>query len=142
MAEEAVLRGDLRTVPGMTWTSVKADIEGVLPRTCPPGVTARLRCLVRQQPFIGPSHGRLVEAVRAAHRLVRKEELRVNVDRGCQAFVTDAVDMQATGIESLVYGPAEWHFAPNEFIDIDEMTDAARVYLATAIGLMAGGSAD
>jgi succinyl-diaminopimelate desuccinylase len=140
MAEEAVLRGDLRTVPGMTWASVQADLETVLRRACPPGVTARLHCLVRQQPFIGPGQGPLVDALRAAHRIVRKEELRTNVDQGCQAFVTDAVDMQAAGIESVVYGPAEWHYAPDEFVDVAEMTDAARVYLAAAILLMGGAS--
>jgi acetylornithine deacetylase/succinyl-diaminopimelate desuccinylase-like protein len=141
MADEAVLRGDLRTVPGMTWRTVEADVQRVLGRTCPPGVSARIRCLVRQQPFIGPSQGLLFDALRAAHQLVRKDELRVNVDEGCQAFVTDAVDMQAAGIESVVYGPAEWHFAPDESIDIAEMADAARVYLATAVRLMTGGSA-
>jgi acetylornithine deacetylase/succinyl-diaminopimelate desuccinylase-like protein len=140
MAEEAVLRGDLRTVPGMTWASVKADVEGVLHRACPPGVTARIHCLVRQQPFIGPTGGPLIDALRVAHRLVRKAELRTNVDQGCQAFVTDAVDMQAAGIESVVYGPAEWHYAPDEFIDVAEMADAARVYLAAAIHLMGGAS--
>jgi len=131
-----VLRGDLRTVPGMTWASVRADLEGVLRHACPPGVTARIQCLVRQQPFIGPTGGALIDALRTAHRLVRQEELRTNVDQGCQAFVTDAVDMQAAGIESVVYGPAEWHYAPDEFIDVAEMADAARVYLAAAILLM------
>ena len=140
MAEEAVLRGDLRTVPGMTWASVRADLEGVLRHACPPGVTARIQCLVRQQPFIGPTGGALIDALRTAHRLVRQEELRTNVDQGCQAFVTDAVDMQAAGIESVVYGPAEWHYAPDEFIDVAEMADAARVYLAAAILLMGGTS--
>jgi acetylornithine deacetylase/succinyl-diaminopimelate desuccinylase-like protein len=138
MAEEAVLRGDLRTVPGMTWASIKTDLEGVVQRACPPGVTAQIRCLVRQQPFIGPTGGPLIDALRAAHRLVRKVELRTNADQGCQAFVTDAVDMQAAGIESVVYGPAEWHYAPDEYIDITEMADAARVYLATAALLMGG----
>ncbi len=140
MAEEAVLRGDLRTVPGMTWASVQADLEGVLRGACPPGVTTRIQCLVRQQPFIGPTGGPLIQALHAAHRLVRKEELRTNADQGCQAFVTDAVDMQAAGIESVVYGPAEWHYAPDESVEIAEMTDAARVYLAAAISLMEGTS--
>jgi hypothetical protein len=69
---------------------------------------------------------------------VRRAELRVDVDRGAQAFVTDAVDMAAAGIESVVYGPAEWHHAPDAFVDIDEMADATRVYLAAALQLMSG----
>ena len=142
MAEDAVLRADLRTVPGMTWASVKADVEAALDAARSAGAAARVRCLVRQQPFIGSTVGPLVDAVRLAHRLVRKGELRVDVDQGCQAFVTDAVDMLAAGIETVVYGPAEWHYVPDEFIGIDEMTDAARVYLAAALHLMAQGPAE
>ncbi|MBI3455062.1 MAG: M20/M25/M40 family metallo-hydrolase [Candidatus Rokubacteria bacterium] len=134
--DTAVLRADLRTVPGMTWSTVREDLQRLLDRACPPAIRARIGCLVRQRPFIGPSGGRLVEALALAHRLVRKEALRVNVDRGAQAFVTDAVDMQAAGIESVVYGPAEWHHAPDAFVDIDELADATRVYLAAAIHFM------
>ena len=105
-------------------------------RSCPAGVTARIGCLVRQRPFIGPGSGALIDALTRAHRMVRGDALRTNIDRGAQAFVTDAVDMAAAGIESVVYGPAEWHYAPDACIDIDEMTDAARVYLAAAICLM------
>lgn len=136
VADAAVLRGDLRTVPGMTWASVRTDLEALVERTCLRGVTPKIGCLVRQRPFTGPTSGPLIEALAVAHRLVRHEDLRVNVDRGAQAFVTDAVDMTAAGIESVVYGPAEWHYGPDAFIDIDEMVDAARVYLVAAIHLM------
>lgn len=136
VAESAVLRGDIRTVPGMSWESVREDFRALLDRTVPEGIQTRIACLVRQRPFLGPTGGPLVEAIAAAHRLVRAEEVKVNVDRGAQAFVTDAVDITAAGIESVVYGPAEWHHAPDAFIDIDEMADAARVYLAAAIHLM------
>ena len=60
----------------------------------------------------------------------------VDVDTAAQCFVTDAVDMAQAGIETLIYGPAAWHYEPDESIDIDEMADAARVYLATAASLM------
>jgi acetylornithine deacetylase/succinyl-diaminopimelate desuccinylase-like protein len=136
VADAAVLRGDLRTVPGMTWESVRADLEGILARVCPRDVSARIGCLVRQRAFVGPTSGPVLEALARAHQLVRGQPLRTNVDRGAQAFVTDAVDMAAAGIESVVYGPAEWHYAPDAFIDVDEMVDAARVYLAAAIELM------
>jgi acetylornithine deacetylase len=136
VADSAVLRGDIRIVPGMSWQTVRADLRALLDRTGPAGIQARINCLVRQRPFLGPTGGPLVEALAAAHRLVRKEALRVDVDRGAQAFVTDAVDMTAAGIESVVYGPAEWHHAPDAFVDVDEMADAARVYLAAALHLM------
>ena len=60
----------------------------------------------------------------------------VNAEKAAQSFVTDAVDMHFAGIETLVYGPGSWHFAPDESISIDEMSKAATVYLATAHRLM------
>ena len=56
----------------------------------------------------------------------------VNAEKAAQSFVTDSVDMAHAGIETLIYGPGSWHYEPDEYIDIDEMTDAARVYLAAA----------
>ena len=139
VADHAVLGGDVRTVPGMSWETVRADLQALLDRAAPREVPVRIGCLVRQRPFLGPTGGPLVEAITAAHKLVRKDDLKVNVDRGTQAFVTDASDMTVAGIESVVYGPAEWHHAPHSFIDMDEMTDAARVYLAAAIHVMESG---
>jgi acetylornithine deacetylase/succinyl-diaminopimelate desuccinylase-like protein len=136
VADRAILQGDIRTVPGQSWQTVRADIEALVAETCPPDVSARVSCLVRQRPFIGPKSGALMDALSAAHRRVRGAPVEVDVDSAAQSFVTDAVDMAQAGIETLIYGPAAWHFAPDESIDIDEMTDAARVYLATAAALM------
>jgi acetylornithine deacetylase/succinyl-diaminopimelate desuccinylase-like protein len=44
--------------------------------------------------------------------------------------------MAQAGIETLIYGPGSWHFEPDEFIDVNEMTKAAQVYLASAYRLM------
>ena len=136
VADRAVVRGDLRTVPGMTWETVREDLRAAASAACGEGVSASVHCVVRQRPFAGPKSGRLFDALASAHRLVRGGEVEVNVDRSAQSFVTDATDMAVAGIETLVYGPAAWHFEPDEYIDIDEMADAARVYLATAVGLM------
>jgi acetylornithine deacetylase len=136
VADRAVLQGDIRTVPGQSWQTVRADLEALLRRHCPADVSARVSCLVRQRPFRGPRSGPLMEALSAAHRRVRGVPVEVDVESAAQSFVTDAVDMAAAGIETLIYGPAAWRFAPDEWIDIEEMTDAARVYLATAAGLM------
>lgn len=141
VAEQAAIRGDVRTVPGMSWETVRADLQALVDRAAPKSVPARIGCLVRQRPFLGPTGGPLLDAMTAAHELVRKEPLKVNTDRGAQAFVTDASDMDVAGIESVVYGPAEWHHAPHSFIDIDEMADAARVYLAAAVNVMGSGPA-
>ena len=41
--------------------------------------------------------------------------------------------MQALGVESLIYGPADWHFVPDENVAISELADAARIYALLAL---------
>jgi acetylornithine deacetylase/succinyl-diaminopimelate desuccinylase-like protein len=141
VAHRAVLQGDIRTVPGQTWQSVRDDIDRAVGEVLPEGLDARVRCLVRQRAFQGRAQGPLFEAIAAAHQRVRGAPIEVDIDTAAQAFVTDAVDMAAAGIETLVYGPGAWHLVPDEHIAIDEMADAARVYLATAANLMGVGDA-
>jgi succinyl-diaminopimelate desuccinylase len=136
--DSAVLKGDVRTVPGMDWQTVRADLERVVADAVPAGsgVGTKIGCLVRQRPFVGPTSGVLFDAVRAGHHDVYGSDPAVNAERAAQSFVTDAVDMAQAGVETLIYGPGSWHFEPDEFIDVDEMTKAAQVYLATAYRLM------
>jgi acetylornithine deacetylase/succinyl-diaminopimelate desuccinylase-like protein len=136
--DSAVLKGDLRTVPGMSWQTVRADLEGLVAEAVPAssGVGTKVSCIVRQRPFVGPTGGVLFDALRAGHRDVYGSDPAVNAERAAQSFVTDAVDMAQAGIETLIYGPGSWHFEPDEFIDVDEMARAAQVYLATAYRLM------
>jgi len=136
--DTAVLKGDVRTVPGMDWNTVRADLERVVAEAVPAGsgVTAKVGCLVRQRAFVGPTGGVLFDALCAGHRDVYGGDPAVNAERAAQSFVTDAVDMAQAGIETLIYGPGSWHFEPDEFIDVDEMAKAAQVYLATAYRLM------
>jgi len=136
VADEALLQGDIRIVPSQSWATVKADIERALEWTLPAGVTAQVDCLVRQRAFVGPRQGVLMDALASAHERVHGTPVDIDIDAAAQTFVTDAVDMTQAGIETLVYGPAAWHYAPDEYIDIAEMADAARVYLATAANLM------
>ena len=136
VADNALLSGDIRTVPSQSWESVRADLVRAVAACCPPEITTKVKCLVRQRSFIGPKSGVLMDALSAGHQQVRGHPVQVNVDTAAQTFVTDAVDMAVGGVETLIYGPGAWHYAPDEYIDIDEMVDAARVYLATAANLM------
>jgi acetylornithine deacetylase/succinyl-diaminopimelate desuccinylase-like protein len=138
VAPSAVLKGDIRTVPLQTWQSIRSDLERVVADTVGSDISTKVRCLVRQRAFVGPKSGVLFDALRAGHRDVFGSDPAVNAETAAQSFVTDAVDMAHAGIETLIYGPGSWHFEPDEFIDVDEMTDAAKVYLAAAAHLMAG----
>lgn len=132
VAASAVVRGDVRYVPSMTREGMRQELQSILDATVDPRVGTRLEFTAVQRPFMGPTSGVLIETLRAAHRLVLGRDPEVGSKMPGQAFITDAADMQAAGVESVVYGPADWHVVPDESADIDELTDAARVYLAAA----------
>jgi acetylornithine deacetylase/succinyl-diaminopimelate desuccinylase-like protein len=133
VAEQAVLRGDLRTVPGMTRDAVNDELTARAEAACRDGVTASVRITSGHQPFIGQVDGPLVEAIQNVHRQVRGADVRITNELPGQAFVTDAADLARAGLETVIYGPGEWRHGPDEGIDVDELVDAARIYLALAL---------
>jgi acetylornithine deacetylase len=132
VADRAVVRGDLRTVPGMTRQVVRAALEACVAEACPPDLATRIRLVAVQKPFLGVTAGPLVDAVAAAHAAARGTPPRITNELPGQAFVTDAADMAHAGLDTVVYGVGEWHHAPDESVDVDELADSARVYLAVA----------
>lgn len=136
VADAAVVRGDIRTLPSMTRQSVRADLEHVIASACPDEVSWELDLTAVQHHFLGVDGGPLVDALAQTHEAVRGEAAKVTSRLPGQAFVTDAADMAAAGIETVVYGPADWRFVPDESVEIDELVDAARVYLGTAMRLL------
>jgi acetylornithine deacetylase/succinyl-diaminopimelate desuccinylase-like protein len=135
VAESATIRGDIRTVPGMERAGVRQELESVVVAALPEGISSRVRITSAHQPFLGATSGPLVDAIASAHReIVGKPPVVTNELPG-QAFVTDAATLAAVGLETVVYGAADWHFAPNESVDINELTASARVYLAVALSL-------
>ncbi len=136
VADTATIKGDMRTVPSQTWQSIRDDLQRVVSDTVGTDIGTKIRCLVRQRAFVGPKSGTLFDALSAGHRDIYAGAPAVNAEKAAQSFVTDSVDMAAAGVETLIYGPGSWHFEPDEFIEIDEMTKAAQVYLATAYRLM------
>jgi acetylornithine deacetylase/succinyl-diaminopimelate desuccinylase-like protein len=135
VADTSVIRGDLRIVPGMDRQAVRAEICSIVEGVRPPDVQARVRIITAHQPFIGVTDGPLVDAIAAAHTAVRGEAPRVTNELPGQAFVTDAASLADAGLDTVVYGASQWHFAPDEYVDIDELADSARVYLAVAATL-------
>jgi acetylornithine deacetylase/succinyl-diaminopimelate desuccinylase-like protein len=135
VADQAVVRGDVRTLPSMTRESVRADLERVIAAVCPADVAWELDLIAVQRPFLGVESGPLLDALAAAHRAVRGGEAALTSRLPGQAFITDAADMAAAGIETVVYGPADWRYVPDESVEIDELLDAARIYLGTAMRL-------
>ena len=132
VADEAVIRGDLRSVPGMNRTDVKAEIVEILDRVLPDDVKRQVRITGFHQPYLGATSGPLIDAVTAAHERILGATPRVTNELPGQSFVTDAADLVAAGLETVVYGVGDWFFAPDEWVKIDELAGSARVYLAVA----------
>ena len=135
VAEFAEFHGDIRTVPGMRREAIKQAIQDVVHNACPANIDIDVRITAVQRPFIGPESGHLVETIRRAHTDIRGAEPQVTSRLPIQAFVTDAADLAQHGLETVVYGPGDWHFGPDQSIDIGELVDSARIYLAVAAAL-------
>jgi succinyl-diaminopimelate desuccinylase len=135
VAERAAIFGDIRTVPGMDRSDIKKAIHDAVQAVCPAGIETDVRITAVQKPFLGAQSGRLVDAIIAAHNAFRGTPPKVLSQMPTQAFVTDAADLAAFGLETVVYGVGDWHFGPDRYVAIDELADSARVYLAVATHL-------
>lgn len=135
VADNVVLRGDLRTVPGMH----RSEIRRLLAQTASDAAGKELqvdtRIIAAQRPFVGPTEGRLVDAVLKAHGQVLGRPTRINSDLPGQAFVTDAADLAHFGLETIVYGVGSWHYAPDESVSITDLVGSAEVYRRVALAL-------
>jgi len=137
LADRAVLRGDVRTVPGMNRWTVTRDLADVVARAAGRDVRSSVRIISDVHPFMGRRDSPLIEALSAAHALVRGAPPALAVNARQRGFVTDAPVLEEHGIPSVVYGPGPWRYEPDEYIELDELLDAARIYLGTA--LLVGG---
>jgi acetylornithine deacetylase/succinyl-diaminopimelate desuccinylase-like protein len=135
VADTSVIRGDIRTVPGMDRQRVRAEISSIVGAVLPQDVRARVRIIAAHQPFLGVTDGPLVDAIAAAHEAVTGAPPRVTNDLPGQAFVTDAAALSQAGLATVVYGAGDWHYAPDEWVSVRELADSARVYLAVAMTL-------
>jgi acetylornithine deacetylase len=132
IAEEAFVEGDVRTVPGMTRESVLQQLRAVASEVCDERVEVRVRSTAVQRHFFGATEGVLIEALSEAHAGAMGHRPRISNELPTQVFVTDAADMAAVGLETVVYGVGSWHYAPDEWINVDDLVGSARAYLATA----------
>lgn len=135
IAEEAFIEGDVRTVPGMSRSAVLQQVRDAARAVCDDRIELRVRSTAVQQQFFGATDGPLVDSLSTAHAAALGVAPRVTNELPTQAFVTDAADMVAGGLESVVYGVGAWHYAPDEWVDVDQLVGSARAYLGTAIGL-------
>ncbi len=135
VADRAVLRGDVRTLPGMTTAGVLEDLDARAASAIGPGVGHAARLLVEQPPFLDVGSGPLVAAILAASAAHGARRPEVGAPLPARRYCTEAADMARAGIASVVYGPGDWRWAPDESVALADLATAARVYATVAATL-------
>ena len=135
IADEATLLGDVRTLPDMNRHSVYSDLKRLVEEVSLDGCSYQIKITAAQKAFTGKKESPLMSALERAYLGVRGMKPILTTAMPNQAFVTDAADMQAGGLESLVFGPGDWKYVSDEYISIKDMHDAAQIYLNTAYEL-------
>lgn len=142
---EASFGIDVRTVPGMTLESLRADLDAFLDglRRDDPA----LDLTVEQPPelawiepcAIEPSHPLAVAAQRAAADVLGRD-----VPFGIFPGGTDGSIWAAAGMPTIpALGPGLLTLAhrPDEYVAVEEILQASRIYAVTALRFLAGGEA-
>lgn len=138
-AERCVVKGDVRTVPGMTEDSLRSDLARLIARLSSedPEFRAEVDGLSYQRPFWAEDSWEVVNLVSQAHEAVTGRPARVSRGLPMSAYVTDSSDLVRAGIPTVIYGPGDWSGEPDEFIAIDDLATASRVYADAALGFLA-----
>jgi succinyl-diaminopimelate desuccinylase len=134
MPGEALAFIDIRTVPKQRHEEVRSALQGILDRlgASDPGCRAELE-FIEDRPVVAIERGEPIAAVAAsAYRDVTGREPRYNGVPGA----TDGTFLSAwKGIPCLVNGPGPRHVPhqADEYVEIGELTEAARLYAVTAL---------
>ena len=129
----AAIKGDVRTIPGMTRETVRADLDALVAKIDLGEIRARPRIISEVHPFVAERSGPLIDALSAAHTLVRGAPPEYASGLVQHAFVTDAPDLVRQGIPTVGYGPGPWRYGADEWIELDELLAAPKVYLGAAL---------
>jgi acetylornithine deacetylase/succinyl-diaminopimelate desuccinylase-like protein len=135
VAPTAELCGDVRTLPDMNRHTVYRDLQRIIDENRTPDCDYEIKITAAQKGLLGKPHSTIIDALDKSFRKIRKNPVVVTNEMPTQAFITDGADMAAAGLETVVMGPGDWKYAPDEFISIQDMHDAAAIYLQTAYEL-------
>lgn len=131
---------DIRTVPGMTRESVRADLERLLD-----GLRAELPELRYEiefanetfpLPFDAPRDSEVVRAVGRAHQEVNGKD--ATWSEVLRFAASDASWMHAAGIPGVIYGPTGRYLSrPDERCEVADLVRAAKAYACVIADLCA-----
>jgi acetylornithine deacetylase/succinyl-diaminopimelate desuccinylase-like protein len=144
LAAQCEAEVDVRTVPGMTPESVKADLEAVIARlsAADPQLAARVELFtppkfVQERPFHVSADEPIVRTVAAAHAGLTGHPPQVGTLFPQVFYGTDSSHLLHAGIPTAIYGPGKVEdiHVPDEGIAIEDIKTAAAVYLLSALAV-------
>lgn len=132
--DECTIRVDSRPQPGIEEEEVRRLLEGAIERARARDPEARYELVLadRKRPHLIERDHPLTVAVVRAHRVVTGEEPAY----GGGSWLADTA---STGhlLPTVIYGPGrEPVYTPNEWLEVEDIHTAARVYAATAALLL------
>jgi acetylornithine deacetylase len=134
--DRCIVKVERRTIPGETVALVEEELRAVVAgaREADPGLRAEVRASFVREPFELERSAPIVDVMRcAAAEAFGGEPEVVGVP-----FWTDAAILAATGIPTVVFGPAgEGAHADVEWVDLGSAARCAEAYLAVAAELCA-----
>ena len=140
MPGEAVGYLDIRTIPAQKHEAVRDRLQEILKELAArdPDFRAAIE-FIEDRPVVSMERDEpIVQAAAAAYRDVTGREPRYNGVPGA----TDGTFLRAKkGIPCLVNGPGPRHIPhqADEYVELDELEEAARVYALTALRFLEGG---
>jgi acetylornithine deacetylase/succinyl-diaminopimelate desuccinylase family protein len=138
--DRCVITLDRRVVPGETTAGAIAEIEEILEqlKLVRPGFNAEVEIRYCMAPVEIGEHSPVVQALRqASHSLVSE----LPPLEGMRATTDAATLANDGGIPTVVFGPgdiAQAH-APDEYIEVSSLTQAAQIYMLAAVRLLSQG---
>jgi acetylornithine deacetylase len=139
---EAECGVDVRTVPGMTFDGLRAEVEAFVEglRSEDPDLQVATTPVPELAWFppsaIDAAHPLVAAAADAARTVLGRE-----VPRGLMPAFTDGTNWSQAGMPSIpAFGPGLLPLAhrPNEYVTVAEIGEAARIYALTALRYLGG----
>ncbi len=133
---------EYRLMPNQKMNEVPLDLEVLLNRVRRkrPDIKFETEFFVTLPPAQDCSKSTVANAMRSAHRSITNTEPQ----EGLGLFLSDASHLQAYGIPAINYGPSgrtitgkeNWDPEVGEHLNIDDLTETAKVYATLAVDLL------
>lgn len=134
--DRMVFQFDRRVLPEEDFNSVVKEIEDVIKEAMKedPELKAELKILFKAKPAVIPSEAKITCILKEAIKEILGEEPKLTLSTG----FLDTRFFIEKGIEALTYGPGDISqaHAANEYIELDKMMLASKVYALTVLKLL------